>query len=358
MSETTMRTAINLDDFVFDASPPFEDGIQHVVEAEQLGVDTVWSAEAWGTDAVVPLAFLAARTTSIELASGIMQITARTPVMTAMTAMTLDHVSGGRFLLGLGASGPQIVEGMHGQQYARPLERLKETVEVVRLAFSGEKVAYTGNQIVLPLPDGEGKAIRIGQPPRPGIPIHLATLGPKALEYTGAAADGWVATCFVPETAEYYVDQIRLGAAAAVRSLDRFRITAGGPVAFTDDVERPLLRRKKALAFQLSAMGSPTTNFYNDAFSRIGYADAARTVRDLWLAGKREEAVAAVPDELAIRTSLMGTDAEVTARIRAYRDAGVTDLRLEPIGRTPKERLDTLGRTIDLVRAVNSEVSP
>lgn len=352
-----MRTAITLDDFVFDASPSFEDVAQHVVEAERLGVDSVWSAEAWGTDAVVPLAFLAARTTRIALASGIMQITARTPVMTAMTAMTLDHVSGGRFILGLGASGPQIVEGMHGQKYARPLERLKETVDVVRLAFSGEKVAYTGNQIVLPLPAGEGKAIRIGQPARPGIPIHLATLGPKALEYTGAAADGWVGTCFVPETAGYYLDQIRLGAAAAVRSLDRFRITAGGPVVFTDDLERPLLRRKKALAFQLSAMGSPTTNFYNDAFSRIGYADAARTVRDLWLAGKREEAVAAVPDELAIRTSLMGTDAEVSARIRANRDAGVTDLRLEPMGRTPQERLDTLGRTIDLVRAVNSEAS-
>jgi F420-dependent oxidoreductase-like protein len=352
-----MRTAINLDDFVFDASPPFEDVIQHVVEAERLGVDSVWSAEAWGTDAVVPLAFLAARTSRITLASGILQITARTPVMTAMTAMTLDHVSGGRFVLGLGASGPQVVEGMHGQRYDRPLERLKETVDVVRLAFSGEKVAYTGNQIVLPLPDGQGKAIRIGQPPRPGIPIHLATLGPKALEYTGAVADGWVATCFVPETASHYLDLIRRGAATAGRSLDRFRVTAGGPVAFTDDLERPLLRRKKALAFQLSAMGSPTTNFYNDAFSRIGYADAARAVRDLWLAGKREEAVAAVPDELAIRTSLMGTDAEVSDRIRAYRSAGVTDLRLEPMGRTPQERLDTLGRVVDLVRAINSEVS-
>jgi F420-dependent oxidoreductase-like protein len=350
-----MRTAITLNDFVFDSSPGFGEIADSVVAAEALGVDTVWSAEAWGTDAVVPLAFLAARTSHIRLASGIMQITARSPVMTAMTAMTLDHVSDGRFVLGLGASGPQVVEGMHGQPYERPLERLRETVEVIRLAVAGEKVAYTGNQIVLPLPDGEGKAIRIGQPPRPSMPIHLATLGPKALEYTGAAADGWVGTCFVPETASYYRDRLAAGAASAGRSLDGFEITAGGPVAFTDDLERPLRGRKKALAFQLSAMGSPTTNFYNNAFSKIGYAKAAQEVRDLWLAGRRDDAAAAVPDELVLRTSLFGTDDMVRARIRAYRDAGVTDLRLEPMGRTPTERLDTLARTIDLVREINKE---
>ena len=350
-----MQTAITLNDFIFDSSPGFADVAQHVVDAERLGADMVWSAEAWGTDAVVPLAYIAAITNRIRLCSGILQITARAPVMTAMTAMTLDHVSNGRFVLGLGASGPQIVEGMHGQRYARPLERLRETVEVIRLAFSGEKVSYEGHQIVLPLPGGQGKAIRIGQPPRPDLPIHLATLGPKALEYTGSAADGWVGTCFVPETAGYYLDHLRNGAATAGRSLDGFEITAGGPVAFSDDLERPLRGRKKALAFQLSAMGSATTNFYNDAFSAIGYAEPARTVRELWLAGKRDEAVAAVPDEMAVRTSLMGTDAEVSARIRAYRDSGVTNLRLEPMGRTAREKLDTLGRVLDLVRAVNAE---
>ena len=345
-----MRIAITLNDFVFDASPRFDEQADFVIEAEKLGVDTVWSAEAWGTDAVVPLAFLAARTTRIRLAAGILQITARAPAMTAMTAMTLDHVSNGRFVLGLGASGPQVVEGMHGLPYARPLERLRETVEVVRLALAGEKVAYDGRQIVLPLPGGEGKAIRIGQPPRPDIPIHLATLGPKALEYTGSAADGWVATCFVP--AGYYFEHLATGAQSAGRSLDQLEISAGGPVVFTDDIERPLQRRKKALAFQLSAMGSATTNFYNDAFSRIGYAEDATTVRDLWLAGKRDEAVAAVPEELAVHTSLMGTEAQVSDRIRAYHAAGVTDLRIEPIGRTPSERLDTLGRVVDLVRTV------
>ncbi len=350
-----MRTAISLNDFIFDSSAGFGAVADQVVEAERLGVDTVWSAEAWGTDAVVPLAFLAGRTNRIRLAAGILQISARTPAMTAMTAMTLDQVSDGRFVLGLGASGPQVVEGMHGAPYARPLERLRETVEVIRLALAGDKLAYQGKQIVLPRPGGEGKAIRVSQPPRPGLPIHLATLGPAALRYTGAAADGWVATCFVPERAGSLLAQLTDGAREAGRDLTGFEISAGGPVAFSDDLARPLRGRKKALAFQLSAMGSPTTNFYNDAFSRIGYAEAAREVRDLWLAGRRDEAAAAVPDDLAIGTSLMGDDDQVRARIRAYRDVGVTDLRLEPMGRTANEKLDTLARVLDLVRDVEGE---
>jgi F420-dependent oxidoreductase-like protein len=349
-----MQTAITLTDFVWSDSPRFAETAQHVVDAERLGVDRVWSAEAWGIDGVVPLAYLAALTERIQLATGILQITARAAPMTAMTAMTLDHVSNGRFVLGLGVSGPQVVEGLHGQRYARPLERLRETVEVIRLALSGAPIEYHGNQIELPLPGGQGKALRIGQPARPDIPIHLATLGPLALQYTGAAADGWVGTCFVPETSGYYLEHLRTGAAAAGRSLDRFDIDAGGPVAITDDIERPLLGRKKALAFQLSAMGSATTNFYNDAYSHIGYAEPARRVRDLWLSGQREQAVAAVPDEMALRTSFIGTDDMVRDRIRAYRDADVTSLRLQPMGRTPAEKLDTLAHMIDLVRDVDA----
>ncbi len=352
---TRMQTAITLADFVWSDSPRFSETAQHVVDAERLGVDTVWSAEAWGTDGIVPLAYLAALTSHIRLATGILQITARAAPMTAMTAMTLDHVSNGRFVLGLGASGPQIVEGLHGQPYARPLERLRETVDVIRLAMAGEKVEYHGNQIELPLPNGQGKALRIGQPPRPTIPIHLATLGPKALQYAGAAADGWVGTCFVPETSRFYIEQLRAGAEAAGRSLAGFEIDAGGPVAFTDDVERPMRGRKKALAFQLGAMGSPTMNFYNDAYSRIGYAQPAQRIRDLWLSGRRDEAVDAVPDEMALRTSFIGTDEMVRDRIRAYSAAGVTSLRLQPMGRTPAHKLDTLAHMIDLVREVDGE---
>jgi alkanesulfonate monooxygenase SsuD/methylene tetrahydromethanopterin reductase-like flavin-dependent oxidoreductase (luciferase family) len=175
------------------------------------------------------------------------------------------------------------------------------------------------------------------------------------LAYTGAAADGWVGTCFVPEKATYYLDQIRSGATNAHRQMTDIAVTAGGPVAFTDDVERPIRGRKKALAFQVSAMGSATTNFYNNAFSKMGYTEAVANVRNIWLSGRRDEAVAAVPDELAIRTSMFGTDAMVRDRIRAYRAAGVTDLRLEPMGRTSTEKLDTLARVLDLVREVNAE---
>ncbi len=357
-----MRTAITLADFVWNDSPEFSETARHVVDAEGLGVDTVWSAEAWGTDGIVPLAYLAALTSRIRLATGILQITARAAPMTAMTAMTLDHASNGRFVLGLGASGPQVVEGLHGQPYARPLERLKETVDVIRLAFAGEKIEYHGNQIELPLAGGLGKALRIGQPPRPDIPIHLATLGPKALQFAGGAANGWVGTCFVPETSGYYFEHLRLGAATAGRAPamfedGSFEIDAGGPVAFTDDIERPLRGRKKALAFQLGAMGAPTMNFYNDAFARIGYAEPARQVRDLWSEGRRDEAAAAVPDEMALRTSFFGTDDMVLDRIRAYRDAGVTSLRLQPMGATPADKLDTLGHMLDLVREVNDEES-
>jgi F420-dependent oxidoreductase-like protein len=357
-----MRTAITLADFVWGESPEFSETARHVVDAEALGVDTVWSAEAWGTDGIVPLAYLAALTSRVRLATGILQITARAAPMTAMTAMTLDHVSNGRFVLGLGVSGPQVVEGLHGQPYARPLERLKETVDVIRLAFAGEKIEYHGNQIELPRSGGLGKALRIGQPPRQDIPIHLATLGPNALQFTGAAADGWVGTCFVPETSGYYFEQLRRGAQAAGRPPTMFddgsfEIDAGGPVAFTDDIERPLRGRKKALAFQLGAMGAPTMNFYNDAYSRVGFADAARRVLDLWSAGRRDEAAAAVPDEMALRTSFFGTDEMVRDRIRAFRDAGVTSLRLQPMGATPAEKLDTLGRMLDLVRDVNDDGS-
>jgi F420-dependent oxidoreductase-like protein len=348
-----VKTSIGLN--IFDFGDDFDGVARHVEAAESIGVDTVWSAEAWGTDAFVPLAYLAARTRRIRLATGIAQISARAPMMTAMTAMTLDTISDGRFVLGLGVSGPQVVEGLHGQRYERPLERLRETVEVLRMAFRGDKVSYAGESIVLPLPGGQGKPIRLMVGPRPELPIHLATLGPRSLELTGAVADGWVGTCFVPERADYFLDKLRRGAVSAGRSLADLEIEAGGPVVFSDDLERPLRGRKKALAFQLSAMGSPTTNFYNDTYGRLGYADEAREVRDIWLSGDHERAVAAVPDELALRTSLMGTDAQVTERIRAYCRAGVTNLRVDPVGRTAEEKLAALERVVELVDRVSAE---
>ncbi|MET0143340.1 MAG: LLM class flavin-dependent oxidoreductase [Ilumatobacteraceae bacterium] len=329
----------------------------YVVEVERLGVDTIWSAEAWGSDAVVPLAYMAARTRTVRLATGIMQVTARAPAVTAMTAMTLNRASEGRFSLGLGLSGPQVVEGFHGVRYSRPLERLRETVEVVRAAMAGQRVRLDGNQVRLPLPGGEGKALRIALPPQPDVPILLAALGPKALAMTGAIADGWVGTCFVPETGHHYLEHLAAGAASAGRTLDGFQISAGGPLAFADDATRLLTGRKRHLAFQLSAMGSPQTNFYNNAFSRIGFAEAAAEVRRLWLDGHHEAAVSAVPDELAVRTSLIGTPADVRERVRAYRAAGVTMLQAQPGGRTPAQRLDDIGQLVDIVREVDAEAT-
>jgi F420-dependent oxidoreductase-like protein len=324
----------------------------YVVEAERLGVDCVWSAESWGHDAVTPLAFVAARTSRIRLGSGIMQAGTRTPALVAMTAMSLASMSGGRFMLGLGVSGPQVIEGWHGLRFERPVQRMREIVEIVRMACRGERLSYRGKIYELPLPGGEGKALRTAARPQPDIPIYLATLSPKSLEMTGEVADGWLGTSFMPEHARVFFDPLEAGAARAGRALRDLDLQAGGFVAFGDDVERLILPRKPGLAFSLGAMGSRQHNFYNDAYRRAGYADAAVEVQRLWLDGRREDAAARVPDELVLKTSLLGTEAMVKERVRAYRDAGVTTLRVEPDGATLDARLATLGRLIELVRSL------
>ncbi len=328
----------------------FDRIVAFVVEAEKLGVDQAWTAEAWGFDAVSTLAFLAARTGRIGLGTGIMQISARTPSMTAMTALSLASLSHDRFLLGLGASGPQVVEGLQGQSFRKPLTRLREVIEIVRMAFRGEKLVYAGEQHVLPRPGGEGKALRLAHAPNPDIPIYLATLSPGGLELTGELADGWLGTSFTPEHAEAHLAHLRRGAEKAGRSLADLTLCVGGQVAITDDPE-PLIRAAKPrLAFTLGGMGSAQTNFYNDAYRRGGFADAAVEVQRLWLAGRREEAARAVPDALIEQSSLLGPEAQVRQRIRRYRDAGIDVLRLDPVGGTDAERLDTLGRCVELVR--------
>jgi F420-dependent oxidoreductase-like protein len=322
----------------------------YVVEAERLGVDSLWSAEAWGHDAATPLAFMAARTSRIRLGTGIMQAGTRTPALLAMTAMSLNAMSGGRFNLGLGVSGPQVIEGWHGIRFERPVQRMREIVEIVRRATRGERLAYKGKIYELPLPGGEGKALRSAAKPQPDIPIYLATLSPKSLEMTGEIADGWLGTSFMPEHARVFLDHLEAGAVRAGRSLAQLDLQAGGVVAFSDDVERLIPPRKPGLAFSLGAMGSRQHNFYNDAYKRAGYADVAVEVQRLWLDNRREEAVARVPDELVLKTNLLGTEAMVRARIEAYRRAGITTLRVEPAGDTLDERLATLGRLLQLAR--------
>ncbi len=330
--------------------------VNYAVEAERLGVDIAWCPEAWGYDAVTPLAYLAAKTTRMRLGTGIMQVVARTPAMTAMTAMTLASLSGDRFVLGLGVSGPQVVEGWHGVRFARSLQRLREVIDIVRMVTRGERLIYQGEIYQLPLPGGEGKALVSSVRPRPDIPIYLATLGPKSLELTGELADGWLGTSFMPEHAAIFFDPIAVGATHAGRSLSDLDLqVSAGVVAFSDDLDALIDPRKPGLAFTLGAMGSRQHNFYNEAYRRAGFADVALEVQDLWLKGQRKEAAARVPDELVLKTNLIGTEEMVRERLRKYRDAGVNTLNVAPDGQTLQERVTTLGRLVELVKDVDGE---
>jgi len=342
-----MRVAIGLR---LESNENWEQAATYVTEAERLGVAFVWSHESWGLDAATPLAFMAARTSRIRLGSGIMQAGTRTPALLAMTALSLASMSDNRFVMGLGVSGPQVIEGWHGIRFDRPLTRMRETAEIVRRAVRGERVAYKGQVYELPLPGGEGKALRSSASPRE-VPIYLATLSPRSLEMTGEIADGWLGTSFMPEHARVFFDHIEAGAKQAGRSLGALDLQAGGHVAFGDDVERLLAARKPGLAFTLGAMGSRRHNFYNDAFKRAGYTDAAIEVQRLWLDGKRDEAAARVPDELAVKVNLLGTETMVRERVGAYRRARITTLRVDPAGATLDARLATLGRLMEIVKS-------
>jgi F420-dependent oxidoreductase-like protein len=257
-------------------------------------------------------------------------------------------------VLGFGTSGPQVIEGWHGIPFQRPVQRMRELIDIVRLACTGEKVSYEGKVYQLPLPGGEGKALRSGAKPH-DVPIYLATLSPKSLEMTGELADGWLGTSFMPEHADVFFDHIAAGAQRAGRSLADIDLQAGGAVAFGDDLDRLIAPRRAGIAFTLGAMGSKEHNFYNMAYQRAGYADLAQQAQATWLAGDREKAAAMIPDEMVIKSNLLGTEAQVRDRIRAYREAGVTTLRVQPEGKTLEDRLHTLARTIDLVKQVSAE---
>jgi F420-dependent oxidoreductase-like protein len=326
-----------------------------VVEAERIGLDMCWVAEAWGSDAPSALGYLAARTSRIGLGSGVVQVGTRSPVLLAQTALTLADMSGGRFVLGLGSSGPQVIEGLHGVPFAHPLGRTRETVAVIRSVFAGERVAHDGRHVRIPLPGGDGRPMRTSTAPNPDIPIYLATLSPRMLELTGEVADGWLGTSFVPEGAAAYLDPLRAGAAAAGRTLADLDPCQGAEVAFAAD-ERELAAmvdaRRPGLAFSLGGMGTASSNFYFDAYRRQGWGERADRVRALWLAGDRAGAAAAVDEEMVLGTTLIGTEDGVRARLAAWRDAGVTTVRLYPAGDTLDARLETLGRAVDLVRAL------
>ncbi len=329
----------------------WEEAASFVQEAENLGADIAWSAETWGHDAATPIGYMAAKTSRIRLGTGIIQAAARTPANIAMISMALASMSHDRFTLGLGASGPQVVEGWHGVPFKGSQQRLRETVDIVRIITRGERLLYDGKIYKLPREGGEGKALKTAARPRQ-IPIYLATLSPSSLRMTGEIADGWLGTSFTPEGAETFFKEIETGAQKAGRSLKDLDLQAGGAVAFGDDIERLVAPRKPGLAFTLGAMGSRQHNFYNDAYKRAGYADEAIAVQGKWLEGKREEAAALVPDEMVLQSNLLGTDQMVQDRIRAYRDAGITTIRVQPEGSTLAERVETLGRFMELVKSV------
>ncbi len=346
-----MRVAIGLHR---DGVDDWESAVRYAQEAERLGVYSIWSAEAWGHDGITPLAYLAGKTETIRLGSGIIQGGTRTPALIGMTAMSLQSMSGERFMLGLGTSGPQVIEGWHGVPFAGAVSRLRETAEIVRMVCNGQRVVYEGHQYILPLPGGEGKALRSGAPPVEPPPVYFASLGPRSLEVCGEVGDGWLGTSFIPETAHVFFDAIRRGAQRAGRSLDEIDLEAAGGVIFTDDPEPHAIRHARGLAFTLGAMGSAKTNFYNDAFCRQGWADAAKEVQRLWIDGEQELARERVPVELAFKVNLIGNDQEIFDRLRVYRDAGVNTLRAMVEGDTVRDRITNLERLMHLVSQLNA----
>ena len=324
------------------------DTLELVQVAESLGYRQAWVAEAYGSDAPTVLAWLAAQTSTIGLGAGVMQIPARTPAMTAMTAATLDTLSQGRFHLGLGVSGPQVSEGWHGVRFTSPLQRTREYVDVVRMALRREQVTYAGEHVTLPLPDGPGKALRLTiRPPRPDLPIYLAAVGPRNLRLAGEVADGWLGIFFSPEHSADMLDAVRAGRGvrAASEGAPAGDVMAGFDVVVTDDLESGRAAVADYTALYIGGMGSRKQNFYNALARRMGFDDAADEIQDLYLAGRPRDAASAVPFELADATALIGSPERIAERIGRYADAGVSTLSVAPFAASTTERAEVL-RTV------------
>ena len=338
-----MRLGVNVG-YVVGASA--DDHVSLAVGAEALGYEVAWAAEAYGSDAPTLLAFIAARTQRIDIGSAIMQIPARTPAMTAMTAATLDHLSHGRFRLGLGVSGPQVSEGWHGVRFDDPLGRTREYLEVVALALSRQTVTYQGAHHTLPLPDGPGKALKLMLPPRRAkLPVYLAAVGPKNLELTGAIADGWLGVFFAPEHADVSLGPLHAGAEHAGRDPSAIDVTPSVPVAVGADPAACADQLRAHVALYIGGMGSRSQNFYNALARRMGFEDAAQAIQDAYLDRRHRDAMAAVPFDLVDRTALIGPKERITERLHAYAAAGVTTLAVTLTGENAASQQATL-RTV------------
>ena len=311
-------------------------------QADDLGYAVVWAAEAYGSDAVTVLSWIAAQTSRIDVGAAVLQIPARTPAMTAMTAATLDTLSGGRFRLGLGVSGPQVSEGWHGVRFTSPLGRTREYTQIVRKALRRERLAHEGEHFTLPLPDGPGKALRLTvRPARKHIPLYLAAIGPKNLELTGELADGWLPVFFSPAHAAEQLALIRAGAEAAGRSMEGFDVVPTVPLVPGDDWKTCADAVRGYAALYLGGMGSREKNFYNQLACRMGFEAEAAEVQDKYLAGDRAGAMAAVPLEFLDATSLLGPKERIAEKMTQFAEAGVTTLSVSPFTPDPAAALTT-----------------
>jgi F420-dependent oxidoreductase-like protein len=327
--------------------------LEIVKEAEAAGFDSVWAAEAYGSDTATVLAWLAAQTERIRLGSAIFQMPGRTPAMTAMTAATLDQLSNGRMILGIGSSGPQVAEGWHGQPFGRQLQRTREYVEILRKALARERLEHRGEVYALPLPDGPGKALKLMiAPVQERMPIYIAAIGPKNTTLTGEIADGWLPTFFSPEHVAEFRTLLEQGAA---RAGDGKRIDAAFDIApnvnlcIDDDLDRARDAVRPLLALYVGGMGSRKQNFYNALVRRYGFEQAADEVQELYLSGRKDEAAAALPPELIDRTSLVGSRERVAERLAVYEEAGVGTLVLTPITFDPDGRRRMIREIAEMV---------
>ncbi|MCX4750134.1 LLM class F420-dependent oxidoreductase [Kitasatospora sp. NBC_01287] len=319
------------------------DNIAVAQEADRLGYSVCWAAEAYGSDAATVLAYVAAKTERIDVGSAIFQIPARTPAMTAMTAATLDALSGGRFRLGLGVSGPQVSEGWYGVKFDKPLARTREYAQIIRKAMSRERLVHEGDNWTLPLPGGPGKALKLTvHPVRERIPLYLAAIGPKNVELAGEIADGWLGLFFAPEQAEAPLERLRAGRAKAGLTLDGFDLCPTVPIAVGTDLAAAADTQRVYASLYIGGMGSKEQNFYKQQAQRMGYEREAEEIQQRYLAGDKQGAAAAVPQDFIDATSLLGGKERIADRMQAYAAAGVTTLTLSPAGWTLAERVAAL----------------
>ena len=324
----------------------FKEAVDQVADLERAGLDMVWVAEAYGYDAPSLMGYLAARTDRVEIASGILPIYTRTPTLLAMTAAGVDALSDGRCVLGLGASGPQVIEGFHGIPYDKPIGRTREIVEICRQVWRRERVVHEGSSYTLPLPaeqgTGLGKPLKlITTPVRDRIPIYVASLGPANVEMTAEIADGWLPLFFLPDRAkDVWGEALAKGTANRASDLGPLEVVAGGALAVGDGLESFRDMARPMVALYVGGMGARGKNFYNTLVRRYGFEAEAERIQDLYLDGKKDEAAAAVPPELLEATSLIGPEGYVRERIAAYKEAGVTVLNITPIGPDPAKLVE------------------